>query len=79
MTGQRHDDPDHRRNEVSPMAAHAYAGELRPISVSANRRIAKRIVDNLLTIALHNDAELFVEFAEREIALALDAASGRGR
>jgi hypothetical protein len=71
--------PDHMKNWSLHMADYAYAGELRPISVTANRPIAKRIVENLLTISLHNDAELFVEFAEREIALALDAASGRGR
>jgi hypothetical protein len=49
-----------------------------PSSQHANRLLAHRLADRLLTVALHNPSDAFLDYARNEIGLALDAASKRG-
>ncbi len=52
-----------------------------PVSTIANIRIAKRLAERILIVALHSHdhPDELVSFCEREIALVLDAATRRAK
>jgi hypothetical protein len=64
------------------MAVHAFTGQLRPISSTANQRISRRVVEDIRIRTFHPAnawCDEWIRFAESQIFLVLQAASARGR